>query len=169
MIAAFDVHYPGDGRASVAAVLFRDYKDPEPALEHVRMTEVVSDYIPGRFYLRELPCIISLFELFDEAPDEMVVDGYVTLGGRPGLGQHLFDAFDRKISVIGAAKSKYRDASGIEVFRGRSTRPLYVTSAGMKPTEAAQRIASMHGAFRIPTLLRRVDLLARNHTRTIIT
>jgi len=38
---------------------------------------------------------------------------------------------------------------------------LYVTAAGMRLQEAADRIQRMHGPHRIPTLLKRVDTLAR--------
>ena len=161
MIAAFDVHYVEDERAFTAAVLFRNYRDAEPATEFVGLTDVTSDYIPGQFYRRELPCILALLEQFGEAPDEMLIDGYVMLGARPGLGQHLFESLSGNTPVIGVAKSKYRNAEPVEVFRGRSTRPLYVTAAGIDPQQAAERIRLMHGAHRLPTLLKRVDLLAR--------
>ncbi|PKN30756.1 MAG: endonuclease V, partial [Deltaproteobacteria bacterium HGW-Deltaproteobacteria-21] len=49
-----------------------------------------------------------------------------------------------------------------EVFRGRSKSPLYVTAAGMDPSEAAGHIRSMHGGHRIPTLLKQVDRLSRS-------
>ncbi len=161
MIAAFDVHYVGDERASAAAVFFHNYTDTESVAEFIGLTGGVPPYIPGQFYRRELPCILRLFEQFDQAPDEMLIDGYVMLGDRPGLGQHLFEFFSGRIPVIGVAKSKYRNSAGVEVFRGGSKRPLYVTSAGVDPREASERIRLMHGAHRVPALLKRVDLLAK--------
>jgi deoxyribonuclease V len=165
MIAAFDAHYIGDERASAAAVLFRNYTDTESVAEFVGLTGAVSPYIPGQFCRRELPCILRLFEQFDRAPDEMLIDGYAMLGDQPGLGQHLFQSFSGKIPVIGVAKSKYRNSAGVEVFRGRSKRPLYVTSAGVDPHEASEIIRLMHGAHRVPALLKRVDLLAKEKIR----
>lgn len=162
MIAAFDVHYSGDDTASAAAVLFHEYSDAESAAEHTAPMRGVAQYVPGEFYRRELPCILKLLEQFEAAPEEIVIDGYVTLGERPGLGQHLFGSLGGTIPVIGVAKSRYRNASGIEILRGRSRRPLYVTSAGIDPLLASERIRAMHGAYRVPTLLRRVDLLARH-------
>ncbi len=144
ILAAFDVHYLEDGRASAAAVLFSDYSDTEPAAVYTQVLSGVADYIPGEFYRRELPAILALLKNFDQAPDEMIVDGYVMLGNRPGLGQHLFTTFYGKIPVIGVAKSRFKGASGIEVYRGKSARPLYVTSAGMDPEKAAERIRKMH-------------------------
>ena len=161
MIAAFDVHYPDDGRACAAAVLFHEYTDGEPESERVEPIEGVLPYVPGQFYKRELPCILRLLEQFEELPEEMIVDGYAMIRDQPGLGRHLFESLWEKIPVIGVAKSRYRSASAIEVFRGLSRRPLYVTSAGLDPREASERIRLMHGIHRIPTLLRRVDLLAR--------
>jgi deoxyribonuclease V len=165
MIAAFDVHYFGDERASAAAVLFQNYTDAEPAMEFVGLKDAISRYIPGQFYRRELPCILNLLGQFEEAPDEMLIDGYVMLGDRPGLGQYLFESFSGKIPVIGVAKSKYRDSSAVEVFRGGSKRPLYVTSAGIDLQKSSERISLMHGAHRVPTLLKRVDLLTRGKIR----
>jgi deoxyribonuclease V len=162
MIAAFDVHYLEDGRASAAAVLFSDYSDSEPEAVYTKfLTAGAADYIPGELYIRELPCILTLLKQINKALDEMIVDGYVMLGNKPGLGQHLFESFDGKIPVIGVAKSKFEGSSGAKVFRGGSIRPLYVTSAGMEQKKASERIRMMHGAYRVPTLLKRVDLLAR--------
>jgi len=78
-------------------------------------------------------------------PDEIVIDGYVMLGDSPGLGQHLFKYLDSKISVVGVAKSKFKGSFGTEVFRGKSTRPLYITSAGIDQQKAAEKIRIMHG------------------------
>ena len=160
MIAAFDVHYLEDGCAA-AAVLFSDYSDAEPKATYAQFLPGAADYIPGEFYRRELPCILALLKHIKEAPNEMVVDGYVMLGNRPGLGQHLFKSFDGQIPVVGVAKSKFRGSSGIEVFRGGSIHPLYVTSAGVDIQKAAEGIRTMHGGHRIPSLLKRVDLLAK--------
>jgi deoxyribonuclease V len=106
-----------------------------------------------------------LLDQFSEAPNEILIDGYVMLGDRPGLGQHLFEFLSGKIPVIGVAKSKFGGSSALEVFRGVSKRPLYVTSAGVDPHEASERIRLMYGAHRVPVLLKRVDLLARGIIR----
>lgn len=165
MIAAFDVHYLENGCASAAAVLFSNYRDAEPAEVYTQFLSGAADYLPGEFYRRELPCILMLLKQIREVPDEMVVDGYVMLGDRPGLGQHLFNWFGGKIPVVGVAKSKFEGAGGVEVFRGGSIHPLYVTSAGVDLKKASERIRTMHGVHRIPTLLKRVDVLAREQAR----
>lgn len=83
------------------------------------------------------------------------------LGERLGLGQHLFEFFRGTIPVIGVAKSRFSGASGAEVLRGRSKRPLYITSAGMDMQKALEKTRTMHGPHRVPDLLKYVDLLAR--------
>ena len=162
MIAAFDVHYFDDGGACTAAVLFSYYIDDEPKVEYVDIIHKVEDYIPGEFYKRELPCILKLVEKIKESLNELIIDGYVMLDhSRPGLGRHLFDSLDGEIPIIGVAKSRFKGAKGAEVFRGKSKKPLYITTTGMGLREACEKIRMMHGDYRIPTLLRRVDLLTR--------
>lgn len=46
-------------------------------------------------------------------------------------------------------------------MRGTSTSPLFVTAVGIDPQVAADRVRDMHGPFRIPTLVKRADSLAR--------
>lgn len=161
---AVDVHYRDDGSALAAGILFANWETDAVARETAVTIPTVSAYVPGRFFERELPCILALVESLDTAPATIVIDGYVTLGPdeRPGLGAHLFEALDRKIPVIGVAKNRFRDTPpSAELLRGRSARPLYVTSAGIAQEEAKRRVASMHGTGRIPSLLAAADRLSR--------
>jgi len=163
MIAALDVCYRG-ASAIAACVLFEEWTSEIPAQELQEHIEEVQPYEPGSFYLRELPCLLKVLSRLNDRLEAVIIDGYVWLGpeNSPGLGARLYDALGHKTPVIGAAKSPFKGATNAErVFRGKSTRPLYVTSGGMEPTEAAKRIAGMHGAHRIPTLLKRVDRLCR--------
>ena len=161
MFAAFDVHYMKNGCASAAAVLFSDHRDMEPAAIFTQLMDNAAEYIPGEFYKRELPCIASLLQQINEPLDEIIIDGYVMLKDKPGLGMHLFNNLKGKVPVIGVAKSWFKDAYATEVFRGRSSRPLYVTAVGMNLRKAAEKIIIMRGDYRIPTLLKQVDTLAR--------
>ena len=161
MIAAFDVHYLEDGSASAAVVLFSDYRDSEPMESYTHILTKTEEYIPGEFYRRELPCILTMLNQIKEEPDEIVIDGYVMLADKPGLGWHIFESLKRRIPVIGVAKSEFFGAKAAKVFRGRSTNPLYVTSAGVNLKDASEKIRLMHGPYRIPTMLKRVDLLAK--------
>ena len=160
-IAAFDVQYLEDGRASAAAVQFCDYSDSMPAAEYHLMLARCPAYVPGAFYRREMPAILALLEQITASPSTLIVDGYVLLGSRPGLGRYLFEALEARIAVIGVAKSRFEGVAAHEIIRGGSRRPLYITAAGMPVEEAAAHIQAMHGTHRIPTLLRHVDHLAR--------
>ena len=97
--------------------------------------------------------------------DVVIVDGYVWLGDgtKPGLGAHLYQALGERTPVVGIAKTKFKGAdSASEVIRGKSTRPLFITAAGMSLEVAAEHVRWMHGRYRMPTLLKRVDSLCRN-------
>ena len=79
------------------------------------------------------------------------------------MGAHLYRAIEGKASIVGVAKNRFRSAKqAIEVFRGLSKRPLYITSVGMSEEKAASCIAAMSGKYRIPTLLKLADELARS-------
>jgi len=122
------------------------------------------NYEPGAFYKRELPLLMSIISEFEDAIEVIVIDGYVWLGAnnQPGLGGHLFSGLERRIPVIGIAKTRYRnDTWSTPVLRGESRRPLFVTSAGIHKETAAECICLMHGDSRIPTILALADRTAR--------
>lgn len=164
LLACLDVAYDGD-RAHAACVLFDGWRALEPSRVVTRWTDAVAPYEPGSFYKRELPVLLAVLAEADAQCAAILVDGYVWLGaqGRLGLGAHLYAALAEKIPVIGAAKTMFReDDWSIRALRGKSQRPLFVTAAGMSPSDAAEHIKSMHGDGRIPTMLRLVDRLARD-------
>lgn len=167
MILAVDVHYKGS-TGYCAAVIFNNWGAPEAVREMFYKHSDVLDYAPGQFYKRELPCILGLLAQFAISPTIIVVDGYVFLDSKnkPGLGKHLFDALNGSSAVVGVAKSAFTGIDdGLSVFRGQSRKPLFVTSIGIALTDARRSVLEMHGAYRIPTLLKRVDMLARLPTR----
>ena len=162
MILATDVHYK-DSTALAAGVLFDAWNAQEPARELICRVDNIEPYESGNFYKRELPCILALLEKHRLEVDGIVVDGYVFLDNqyRPGLGKHLFDALNETVSVIGVAKTPFQGIGDEhEVYRGQSKMPLYVTTTDDLST-AKQNILSMHGDFRLPTLLKKVDQLCR--------
>src|SRR5262249_19721463 len=130
----------------------------------------VAPYQPGEFYRRELPCVLAVLER-GPAAEVIVVDGYVWLGPeRAGLGAHLYQALGERTVVIGVAKSRFVSATdAVPVYPGDSRSPLYVTAAGVSVEEAAGWVARMHGPYRIPAMLKRVDQLARGrqHARSM--
>ena len=163
MIACVDVDYRDSAGAVAAAVVIERWDDEHPLTETTARIATIVDYEPGAFYLRELPCLLEVLSSLSDI-DTVVIDGYVWLAkDRPGLGARLFEALGRSKVVIGVAKTSFHDNdAAIEVARGASARPLYVTAEGIDVTRAADDVRRMHGAHRIPTILKRVDRLARD-------
>lgn len=165
MIAVVDAAYSGD-KARVACVVIDSW---ESAYAHEEITlemDNVMDYVPGKFYLRELPGIIAVVEKVTSDVKVIVIDGYVTLGEarNPGLGMKLWGHFEEKIPVIGVAKSQFMGTpKEAEVFRGNSSRPLFVTAIGIDIKSAKEHIVGMAGNYRIPDVIRSVDRLSREN------
>ena len=167
MIACLDVDYR-DSRARAACVLLESWSSQVPAHTYVADIADVRPYEPGSFYLRELPCLLSVLRLLSTMPKFLVVDGYVWVSadGEAGLGAHLHAAVHEASPVIGVAKTEFIKLRGsplVElVYRGGSKKPLFVTSVGIGIQEAGARVRSMHGAHRIPEPLRLADRVSRN-------
>jgi deoxyribonuclease V len=161
LYVAVDVQYLESGKARAAMVESRDRRFSIITSSRTAIVPAGASYRPGEFYLRELPPLRAVIPATDELA-LIVVDGYVDLDpdGRPGLGAHVHAEFG--VPVIGVAKTAFETAThAARVFRGHSSRPLYVTAAGMTVAEAAQLVSDMAGQFRMPDALKRVDRLAR--------
>jgi deoxyribonuclease V len=179
VIAIVDVRYAGDA-AKGACVLAESWTASEPAGERTVNIAHVHPYVPGSFYLRELPVLVAV--LRDVSAEVVVIDGYVWLGPKrkglsaaaesptlagksaegaryQGLGARLYDAIGTP--VVGVAKTYFHGAVAEEVLRGASKKPLFVTSIGVPAARAAGWVRSMHGEHRIPTLIKRADTLTR--------
>lgn len=162
MIVAVDVDYRVT-EVVAACVGFRAWTDAVAALEAVTRTPgAPAAYAPGEFFRRELPHLQAALAALAITPALIIVDGYAWLGpDRPGLGAHLHAAIG--VPVVGVAKRHFAGATtAIEVRRGSSAQPLFVTAIGVDPVAAAADVQAMHGAHRLPTLLKRVDRLARD-------
>lgn len=161
---AVDVDYRED-RVVAAAVGFATWTDAAPTFEVARAFDgAAAAYEPGSFYKRELPYLLDVLAAAPVPVEVVVIDGFVWLdAGRPGLGVHLHRALPAQPKVVGVAKRPWRAGAGLAVRRGTSQAPLYVTAIAMDAAEAARGVAAMHGPHRTPTLLARVDRLARDH------
>ena len=169
MILAVDACYQ-ENQARVAGVLFADWRSSAPLNVCHSRVDGVGGYVPGEFYKRELPGIISLMGEHRLSPSTIVIDGYVYLDGvsKPGLGKHLFDELNGRVSVVGVAKNALAGISRrYAIFRGGSLRPLYVTAEGVALEQAKACITGMHGNHRIPTLLKQVDQACRQQCDAI--
>ena len=165
MIAAIDVQYDSHDGASAGLVLFNDWSDDHPVETHHHRVDNCAPYEPGKFFRRELPVIMETLKLTDQTIDTLVVDCYVDFAeSDPALGRYLYEALDQKVTIVGVAKSKFRDTTyAVEITRGESSNPLFITSAGVESEKAAQCIEQMSGDFRIPTLLKLADSIARQN------
>lgn len=165
MILALDTYYQND-RAKTICIRFTNWTDEQPAEVLTEELDGILEYQPGSFYKRELPCILSILKKINlQAIDVIIIDGYVLLddAGKHGLGGYLYEALEKKIPVIGVAKTNF--ATNIinkgEVYRGNSQRPLYITTLGIPLATACDYIRSMHGIYRMPALLKTLDTLTR--------
>ncbi|MFD0716920.1 endonuclease V [Paenibacillus sp. GCM10027626] len=161
MIIAVDVYYE-EFKAKSVGVIFQCWEDSKPLEVITSYTENPHEYEAGFFYKRELPCIQELLKLTDiKQIHTIVVDGYVYLNNekKPGLGHYVYTNFSGKIPVIGVAKTAFHDNEAFvkKIYRGNSSKPLYITSVGMELTVAAEYIQSMYGEYRFPHLLKLLD------------
>ncbi len=145
-------------------MLFTSWQSATAEASTVARITDVAPYTPGFFFQRELPCLLEVISELEARPSLVVVDGYVHLdgSGRPGLGAHLFDALQREVPIVGVAKTAFRTATtAVAIHRGTGSKPLWVSAAGLDVHAAAAHVASMAGPYRVPSLLREVDQLAR--------
>jgi deoxyinosine 3'endonuclease (endonuclease V) len=170
----FDVFYDEEkGTAKAAAVEFNAFIDEQASAEYTDVSKIASEYIPGQFYKRELPAIMSLLEhqigieKLRKEYDVLIVDGLYKLGeNHPGLGEHLKNCLQNTygidIEVIGIAKTHFEGCENVadEVFRGETaTRPLWVNGSSNKNYKLL--VENMNGKYRVPTLVKLVDSLCR--------
>lgn len=167
MLLAIDVYYYDEDKAKVAGVLFNDWADATPQKVVQEYCSQVANYQSGQFYKRELPCIMQLLKTIEEPLHGIIIDGYVNLGKeqKAGLGMHLYNELTKQgknIPIIGVAKKQFIDTPpSCEIIRGKSHRPLYISAVGISLEEAKSNIKNMHGANRLPTLLKEVDRIGR--------
>lgn len=148
--------------AKVVGGFFNNWEDDKLIRISHKIVENINEYVPGEFYKRELPCILEFLKDYDlEQIQCIIIDGFIFLDDnqKKGLGAYLYESLNSKISIIGAAKSKFYNntKNTIEIFRGESKNALYVSAIGIELDVAAKHIASMHGNFRLPNLIKQVD------------
>ncbi len=163
MILALDVYYSKDS-ANCVGVLF-NWEDTFPAKIYRTTIACFENYIPGCFYQREMPSILALLDKVEFTDLEaIVVDGHVfTDTTNFGLGGMVWLKIGQQVPIIGIAKNSFFNNSDtvVEVYRGKSKKPLYVSCVGTEIESVITNIKRMNGEFRIPTILKQLDRLSR--------
>lgn len=165
MIVAIDTFYY-ENKAKTIAITFDNWDSSNYTKYYSEELNISSEYIPGEFYKRELPCILSILKNIDiEIIDGIIIDGYVYLDdfNKYGLGGYLYESLNRKIPIIGVAKTNFasNNINKVELLRGKSKNPLFITSIGVDIDTSKKNISKMHGEYRIPTLLKELDNLTK--------
>lgn len=160
MLLAIDVYYIED-KAKAVGVLF-NWDDEQPAQIITEYFTGIEEYIPGEFYRRELPCILKLLDQLNlQTLEAIIVDGYIYINneGGFGLGGKLYQALDKQVPIIGVAKTSFisNKETVVEVKRGESDNPLYVSAIGTSLEEAAEHVKNMKGPYRMPAILKLMD------------
>ena len=163
MLLAIDAYYK-ETKAQVVGVLF-NWEDENPKNILVETVERVEEYIPGEFYKRELPCLLKIVEKVNLSDLEaIIVDGHVYVDNEKyGLGGRVYEHLHCQVPVIGIAKSSFyanKDMT-IEIYRGKSKTPLYISSIGTDLNDVAEKIINMKGEYRMPTILKTLDNLTK--------
>jgi len=164
MLLALDVHYKEQTSKAIGVIF--DWNDDKPVETIVEYVNEIEAYIPGEFYKRELPCLLQVIEKVNtESLEAIIIDGYVFVDneGKFGLGGMLWEALEKKVPIIGIAKTSFMTNKETvkEVFRGASKNPLFVSSIGCPLDDAAAKIGSMAGEYRMPTVLKELDRLTK--------
>lgn len=165
MVLAIDVFYT-ETYAKAVGILF-DWEDDVPKNIIMENISEVEDYVPGQFYKRELPCIMKIIEKVElYMLEAIVVDGYVYVNNEKdsGLGYYVWEALCCKIPIIGVAKNSFfgNAETVVELRRGDSNKPLYISSVGIELDRAVELIKNMKGEFRVPTLLKKLDGITKD-------
>lgn len=107
--------------------------------------------------------MLNQFDLKDI--DFIIVDGFVYLDDemKYGLGGYLYEKLNKEIPIIGVAKTNFASIEKNKriLLRGDSKKPLFVTAIGIDLDDAFEKVESMAGEFRMPTLLKEMDRLTK--------
>lgn len=162
MILAFDSYYT-PSQAKTVCIKLESWTTSSIKEMLFEIIDQVEPYEAGAFYKRELPGILSLLKQIDLRDVEVIiVDGFVFLDDedKEGLGAHLYKKLNRSVPVVGVAKNSFQGNTKnvVEVYRGQSKKPLFVTSVGIDLHTASLHIQNMAGANRMPEVLKLLDM-----------
>jgi deoxyribonuclease V len=75
----------------------------------------------------------------------------------------LYEALNKVYSIIGVAKTSFQNnkETVVEIVRGESKNPLFVSAIGLEKEIAANYIQNMFGDYRLPYLLKLMDQITK--------
>ena len=144
-----DVQYNGNESAIVACLGFENWEDAEATYVKKHLITDVMPYVSGKFFERELPCLLEALKGLDDI-ELVVVDGYVWLDEptHKGLGLYLYDALEKRVPIIGVAKAKFGETpKECELLRGESSKPLYITTVDFDLEKAKNLLLPCMGSI----------------------
>ena len=102
-----DVQY-SENSALTGGILFNTWNSSVISQKLLSQENSIQEYEPGKFYKRELPCIINLLKKHNLNPEIIIIDGYVFLDGAKdaGLGKYLYNALNNNIPIINTFAKK---------------------------------------------------------------
>lgn len=156
-----DVSYQ-ENTAKVVGGFFENWYDEKLKIISKKTVINTQEYISGEFYKRELPCILEFLKDYKiEQIELIIIDGFVFLNddNKKGLGAYLFESLEKKVPIIGVAKTSFHNnkTNVINIYRGDSKKPLYISSIGIEPLKASDLIKNMFGNYRMPDIIKLID------------
>lgn len=153
-------------QAKVAGIRFTGIENHIILNEYSIIVDDVDSYQSGKFYKREMPCLMALIEKIKDPFDVIIIDGYVYLDGveKWGLGRYLYNNLPVKKPIIGIAKNHFYGISqDYAVYRGKSKNPLYVTCMDFNIFIAKNLVKNLQGYYRMPDIVQNTDKLSREY------
>lgn len=111
MILAFDTYYYGETAKSVC-LCFNNWLDSEPVTTYEEIICGISEYEPGLFYKRELPCIMSFLKKVELTCIEFVIiDGYAILDdyGKKGWVTYCLKSLKGEFQLLDLRKQNFTE------------------------------------------------------------
>lgn len=174
---AIDSYYYSDTNCYTVGLVFSHWnsKDPDCILEST--VSEFAPYIPGQFYKRELPGVLSIIRQVNLREfDTIILDGFTrlldnSLNVIPGLGEKLETELGiiPGLSIIGVAKSMFckSDSVSLPLYRGQAKTPLWISVSSGSEIDlmtARDYIKSMYGDSKLPDMLKLLD----KHTKRFL-
>ena len=160
---AIDSYYYSDTNCYTVGLVFSHWNSKKPDYILESTVSEFAPYIPGQFYKRELPGVLSIIRQVNLREfDTIILDGFTRLLDNslniiPGL------------SIIGVAKSMFckSDSVSLPLYRGQAKTPLWISVSSGSEIDlmtARDYIKSMYGDSKLPDMLKLLD----KHTKRFL-